>query len=281
MAVKIIDIDEVITMDRRTVLKGVGTAGGLTLVGGIATTTAFGDEHGEEAEHDDEHEEDEHEEEHDDEHDGDDEMDDEDATETAGVRVAHLSPDAPNVDIWVDGDPVLEDVPFGAVSDYLELPVGSYEVTIAAAGDPDTVAFEGDVEVDDADYTIAAIGELGAETFEPLVLVDEREPGDGARVRVVHAVPDAPAVAVDDRDGEATLFDDLAFGEATEYAEVPAGEYTLGVRAAEEGSPLIECFDVALEEGGVYTAIAAGYLDSEGAAADVPFDLIVADDRQE
>src|SRR6056297_2186765 len=29
----------------------------------------------------------------------------------ANVRVAHMSPDAPNVDVYVDGDPVLTDVP--------------------------------------------------------------------------------------------------------------------------------------------------------------------------
>lgn len=54
--------------------------------------------------------------------------------ETANVRVAHLSPDAPAVDVYVDGAAVLEDVPFGAVSDYLELPAGSHTIEVAPAG---------------------------------------------------------------------------------------------------------------------------------------------------
>jgi Domain of unknown function (DUF4397) len=41
----------------------------------------------------------------------------------AQVRVAHLAPDAPNVDVYVNGDPVLTDVPYTTVSDYLPLPV--------------------------------------------------------------------------------------------------------------------------------------------------------------
>ena len=46
------------------------------------------------------------------------------ADTNARVRVAHLSPDAPAVDVWVDGSRVLENVPFKAFSSYLELPAG-------------------------------------------------------------------------------------------------------------------------------------------------------------
>ncbi|MCL7418259.1 MAG: DUF4397 domain-containing protein, partial [Halalkalicoccus sp.] len=35
--------------------------------------------------------------------------------EMAMVRVAHLSPDAPNVDVYVDDQAVLEDVPYRTV----------------------------------------------------------------------------------------------------------------------------------------------------------------------
>jgi hypothetical protein len=34
----------------------------------------------------------------------------------AQVRVAHLSPDAPNVDVYVKGEPALTDVPYTTVS---------------------------------------------------------------------------------------------------------------------------------------------------------------------
>jgi hypothetical protein len=45
----------------------------------------------------------------------------------AQVRVAHLSPDAPNVDVSVNGEPVaaLQNVPYGTISPYLSLPAGS------------------------------------------------------------------------------------------------------------------------------------------------------------
>jgi len=197
--------------------------------------------------------------------------------EEATVRVAHLSPDAPNVDVYVDGDAILEDVPFRAVSEYLDLPAGSYEVTITAAGDPDTVAFEDTLDVPEGDFTVAAIGELSEENqpFSLLVLEDDlSDPGDEARVRVVHASPDAPAVDVTIEETADVLVEDAAFGDAATVT-VPEGEYTLEVRPATEDNDgdVVATFDVAVAEGSVYTAFAVGYLDPDSAPADEAFDL--------
>jgi plastocyanin len=207
----------------------------------------------------------------------DDDYDDADAV--ADVRAAHLSPDAPNVDVSVEGDAVLEDVPFRAVSEYLELPVGAAQVAISAAEDPDTVVFDEELELAEGAFTIAALGELSEEnqSFAPAVLEDDvSDPGEDARVRLVHASPDAPAVDVTAGDGETVLFEDVEFGEA-DAIEVPAGEYTLEVRPATEDNDgdIVAEFDVAPEAGNVYSAFAVGYLDPEAAPADEPFDLEV------
>src|SRR5215208_1806650 len=42
------------------------------------------------------------------------------------VRVVHASPDAPAVDVYVDGNKVLSNVPFFTASDYLPLPAGEH-----------------------------------------------------------------------------------------------------------------------------------------------------------
>ena len=203
---------------------------------------------------------------------------------TANVRVAHFSPDAPNVDVYVDDSETLSDVPFRAISDYLELPAGAHTVTITAAGDADTVAFEGEVTVAaDTDYTIAAIGELSSEDseFRPLVLEDDNSEvgSDTARVRLVHAAPDAPAVDVTAAGGDTVLFDGVPFGESG-YVEVPAGTYTLGVRGdtdSNDGDVVAE-YTVELTGGTVYTAFAGGYLSPGDEDAEAPFDLTVAVD---
>ena len=190
----------------------------------------------------------------------------------AAVRVAHVSPDAPNVDVYVGGEQVLADVAYGDVSPYLDLKPGTYTVTITAAGDPETVAFEGDVTFGAAYYTVAAIGELEAGTFEPAVLVD----AGSALARLVHAVPDAPAVDVyaDDE----VLFENVAFTDATDYVPVPAGSYTLSVRPTGDPETTVASFDVTLERGMAYTGYAIGYLEPPADTMDRGFTVEVTVD---
>lgn len=246
---------------RRTAIKAVGAASGLA----AATGTVYAKGKHEDDERDEKKKPDEKKEPKPDEK-------KEPAPPEAAVRVAHFSPDAPNVDVYVDGEQVLADVAYGDVSPYLEVPPGTYTVTITAAGDPGTVAFEGDVTIESAFYTVAAIGELGATTFEPLVLVD----AGSALVRLVHASPDAPAVDVYANDQ--LVFENAAFGESTAYVAVPAGAYTLDVRPAGDPETTVASFDVTLELATAYSAYAIGYLEPPADLAERAFDLQVTVD---
>jgi len=201
---------------------------------------------------------------------------------SAQVRVAHLSPDAPAVDVLVDGDAVLEGVEFGTVSEYLEVPAGERTVTIQTA-ENDTVVFEGEVSVEAGTmYTVAAIGEVTEETFEPAVYVDDYEtPSDeNATVRLIHASPDAPAVDVTVGDGETVLYDNVSFGNASDYVTVPAGDYELEIRPAteENDGEVVTTVDVSLDGGTAYSAIAAGYLSPDDEPADAPFEVLLVTD---
>jgi hypothetical protein len=152
----------------------------------------------------------------------------------AQVRVAHLAPDAPNVDVYVNGDPVLTDVPYTTISDYLSLPAGTQQVTVYATGDTTSPVIDTPVELAAGGaYTVAAVGLVADDSLTAQVYEDDlRSPASGnAKVRVVHASPDAGPVDVIPRGGQA-LVAGLAFPDASPYAEVPAGTYTLDVNAA-------------------------------------------------
>jgi len=257
-----------VTSNRRSILKA---AAGVGIIGGLA---GCADNEEDEPPADEEPEEDETEGETTD-------PDEEPEPELAGVRAAHLAPDAPNVDIYVDDEPALEDVAFRDVSEYLELDAGEYDIEVTEAGEEEAV-FEESLEIEAEDYTLAALGELADENqpFDLAVFEDDlTDPGEEARVRVIHAAPDAPAVdIVDDESGDA-LFEELEFGEA-ETGDLPAGDYTLGVRPADgddEDEP-IETFEVTIEAGTVYTGFAVGYLEPDEAPVDEPFDLEVVED---
>ena len=176
------------------------------------------------------------------------------AADEAQVRVIHASPDAPNVDVWVDGETVLTDVPFTAVSDYLTLPAGDHNIQVTATGSTDPV-IDADVTLDAGTaYSVAATGMLA--DIGATVLVDDRMPADSqSKLRVFHASPSAPAsVDVAVTDGP-ILVEGLAYPEATAYLTVDAGTYALEVRAAGETDAALT-LDATLEAGMNYTAIA-------------------------
>jgi hypothetical protein len=203
-----------------------------------------------------------------------------DGTEMANVRVAHLAPDAPNVDVYVDDEAVLEDVSFGTISDYLELEPGSYDVRITETGTEEAV-YDESLEVEAANYTVAAIGEISEENqpFAVEVFEDDlSDPGEMGRIRGIHAAPDAPAVDVVGADSGDALFEDLAFGES-QTAEAPAGEYTFEILPAgdDEADP-VATFDATVEAGTVYSAFVIGYLEPDDAPADEELSVELVED---
>jgi hypothetical protein len=181
-------------------------------------------------------------------------------TGQAQVRVAHLAPDAPNVDVYVNGDPVLTDVPYTTVSDYLSLPAGTQQVTVYATGDTTSPVIDTPVQLAAGGaYTVAAVGLVADDSLTAQVYQDDlRDPASGnAKVRVVHASPDAGPVDVIPRGGQA-LVEGLTFPEASPYAEVPAGSYTLDVNAAGTKKTALTVPDASLASDGVYSAFAVG-----------------------
>ena len=82
-------------------------------------------------------------------------------------------------------------------------------------------------------YTIAAVGLVtDGSITEQVYQNDLRASSSGsAKVRVVHASPEAGPVDVVPRSAD-PLVACLTFPEATPYAEVPTGTYTLDVNAA-------------------------------------------------
>ena len=206
----------------------------------------------------------------------------------ASLRIAHMPPDAPAVDIYLDNQTMVSGVEFGEITDCLTVPAGQHTVTITAADNRSAVVFNDTVSLEAAAYTVAATGEIGenaSQPFAPLILQNSTSPPvNNASVRLAHVSPDAPPVDVTIEGTNTTLFDNVTYGNATEYLEVPAGEYTLEVRAATAGNnsgPVVATVDIDLENGTTYTAFAAGYLDPANASGEEPLDLVVVTDSSE
>jgi hypothetical protein len=173
------------------------------------------------------------------------------------LRAVHASPDAPNVDILVDNALVASDVAFKEVLDYTDVPAGDRNIKVNATGTASSVI---DVTVPLAggtNYTVLAVNLVAS--IEPLLLVDNTTtptPGN-AKVRVVHASPDAPNVdvLVDDT----IVLTDVAFKGFSDYLEVPAGARNFKVNATGTASTVIDVTPT-LGDGGIYTVVAINTL---------------------
>ena len=194
---------------------------------------------------------------------------------TAMVRVLHASPDAPEVDIYLDGAAVgdpLAALAFGTISPYVPVPAGPHAIKVCATADATVCPIDvPELTVEDGmSYTIAATNALAS--IEAQVLVDTTTPDPAnALVRVVHFSADAPAVDVLTQDGATTVVSALAYPNATEYLALPAGSYDLKVCANADTTvcpidpPALDLaagtvssvFAIGSLEGGTITAIVA------------------------
>lgn len=191
-------------------------------------------------------------------------------SDQARVRVVHASPDAPAVDVWVNGSVAFSNAPFKGITDYAGLDAGTYNVQVSPTGATEPIVIDADLNLAaGTDYTVVAVGQLA--NIEPLVLVDNNSaPAAGmAHVRFVHASPDAPAVDIAVTGGP-VLFSNVAFKGVGDYLPVNAGTYDLEARVAGTETVALSVPGVALAEGGVYTIFAMGLLEGEPALTAVP-----------
>lgn len=214
------------------------------------------------------------------------------APQRAHVRVAHLSPDAPAVDVCLaasgatfTGKPLLGalgamgGLSFPQVTTYVDLPVQTYDVRIVAASATDctTGVFDkkGIAVTDGLSATIAALGDLTVAGSDPAfdlgVLVDDAIAPTGGNIslRFVHASPGTPAVDVGLGSGSmfTKVFANVAFGHVASgtgidpngYATAPAlTNQTVSARLANASSDALVVPGVNVPAGAIATAFAVG-----------------------
>ena len=189
------------------------------------------------------------------------------AADQAYVRLAHLSPDTPKVDVYVASvaDPaksfVVPGVGYGAVSPYQALTPGSYVVSMRAAGaakdSPPVISTTVDAKAGQA-YTVAGTG-LSA-SLGLTVLNDQLAlpPAGKAAVRCINGAVSASSVDLG-QTGKQPWATGVKFATTTQYTDVNAGTWTLRVTAP--GKPPVD-LPVTVDQNSTYSVV---LLDKKGA----------------
>jgi hypothetical protein len=159
----------------------------------------------------------------------------------AAIRLVHLSPDAPPVDVYLDRQPTpaFEDIAFTEGTAFIQLWAGSYDVAITPAGaDPSRSVLQIDGLMLDAEEATTAVAIDYVEQLDAMTLRQGASmiPLPYTMIRFAHAAPDLPEVDIWDSSTGSLLFEDVDFG-SSETVVLVSDTYELGVDANDDGEP--------------------------------------------
>ncbi len=202
------------------------------------------------------------------------------AAEVARVQIIHNSP-SPTVDIYANGERLLDDFEFQTATPFDFLPAGvGIDIAVALAdsetADDAIVVFEDVTFENGLTYIVVANGIVG-DADNPFELVvsdigqERAASGEGIDVLAFHGSPGAPAVDISDFLAP-NLISNLAYGEFQGYANIPDDQYFLEVRPA-GAEELVGTFFIDLEDldGAAAVVFASGIVDG-----DPDFNLLAA-----
>jgi hypothetical protein len=202
-----------------------------------------------------------------------------DSTSTAYLRVLHASPDAPNVDINLDGKDVLTDVAYKAASSYLPVKPGSHVIKVFPTGTTNAVITANVTLVKNTYTTVAAVNFVA--NIEGKVITDDNTPptSGNVKVRLIHFSPSAGTVDIyvtapgADISTMTPTLSAVPFLAVSDYISTAAGTYEVRITLTGTKEVVIDSGTLTLAAGQIRTGVA---LDNPGAQP--PFTAIVLND---
>jgi len=203
--------------------------------------------------------------------------------QTAAVQIIHNSPDpaADMVDIYINGDIALDDFAFRTATPILDLTAGVELAIAVAPGNSESVddalaTFPVTLTAGES-YLVMATGVLdgslpgnpeGLDTAFTLNIfpeVDTMAAAGSVDANVYHGSPDAPTVDAQVMMGPIVV-DDLAYGEFTGYANLPATDLVLEITPGNDNETVVVAYDAPLSllDGAGVVIFASGFLGSTG-----------------
>lgn len=183
------------------------------------------------------------------------------------------SVDAGDLDLYIDGLEAVQSLSYTNVSGYFSLPEGRHRFELVPAGErPITSVVSDTIKIEaGAAYELAVIGtaddlqlQVNQVDLSPLPPGAEGTPLTTTRVRVIHAVPDAPAVDISVIGGDIAerIFTNVTYPDVTDYVEKAAGMYRVLLEVPDTQLPPIDLGETLFEGDTVYSIYAVGSIEA-------------------
>ncbi|MBN2714935.1 MAG: DUF4397 domain-containing protein, partial [Deltaproteobacteria bacterium] len=161
------------------------------------------------------------------------------------VRVIHLAPAAPAVDVFANGNETaaVSALEFGASSDFIAVPSAGYDFQVSVSGDSaaDAVlSLNGNLLLPGHYYTAVAFD--NGEGLDSMVIVDDAaslEEGN-LRVRAIHTAAGVGEVDIwniTEGAEPGILWENVPLSAAGQYYDLPAAAYSVGFDVDDDASP--------------------------------------------
>lgn len=213
---------------------------------------------------------------------------------TAQVQIIHNCADlaAASVDVYVNGDLLLDDFAFRTATPFVEVPAGvALDVAIApgtSSSAADAIFQQSFTLASGGSYLIVASGTVSPSGYAPATpfslavhdMAEQSASAGNTDVLVYHGATDAPTVDVYESGVlNATAVDNISYGEFAGYLALPTADYTLQVRDA-ANSTIVAAYSAPLStlglDGAAITVLASGFLDPSMNSNGPAFGLYVA-----
>lgn len=174
------------------------------------------------------------------------------------VRVLHASPDSTNVDIFMNEVRIYQNIPYKALTNYLSLPEGKYQIDIYPTGKMASSLISKKVAITGGHYyTLAAAGpadnvRLVSIEDDPFVPVGE------TKIRFGHLSPDASSFDIAVLNGD-VVFPGLSFRKVTDYLGLSPMAVDLEVRVAGTRQAILTLKEIKFDPNLAYTIYLLGF----------------------
>lgn len=173
------------------------------------------------------------------------------------VRIIHLAPIPNDVEVWVEGRLIDQDLEFGGNTDYVELVPGDNRIVCKTVESGNSIVLNSLFPFrEDRDYTLAITGGERSD-LQLTPTIDSCPPTESlSQLKFTNAITSTPPIDVSIKYGP-TLYEKLAFRTSGGCRLVPPDEYVLKFTESRTGELVTEK-EINLESGTRYNLFATG-----------------------